>query len=147
MWILQADLVHRQLSVDIDIAYQLSSYPAYLLLARLLLISCKEFICCFEVGVCDVEFYLQWSQHIKHCIILYCCYINDWWYWLRRVDRDGLDVWNVKMVLSLRYDDWVECCVTVEVWYDTIWKYLLCSQKVEPWQACCVKYLGVKWSK
>jgi len=44
MWTLQDDLVHSQLRVDTDTVYQLSRHPLYLLLAKLLLISCKQLL-------------------------------------------------------------------------------------------------------
>jgi len=59
MWMVQVDVVHRQLCSDADSVYQLSCHPTYLLLARSLLISCKEFICRFEVCSCNVAFYRQ----------------------------------------------------------------------------------------
>jgi len=46
---MQDDLIHKELCVDTDGVYQLSHHPFYLLLARLLLISCKEFLSNFEV--------------------------------------------------------------------------------------------------
>jgi len=63
MWIMQIDVIHKQLCVDTDSIYQLSRHPAYLLLARLLLISCKEFIRCFEVCFCDA--YITGSEIIN----------------------------------------------------------------------------------
>lgn len=42
--LLQDDLIHKQLCVDTDGVYQLSHHPLYLLLSKLLLISCREFL-------------------------------------------------------------------------------------------------------
>jgi len=42
--VLQDELIHRQLCADTDSVYRLSCHPLYLLLAKLLLISCKEFL-------------------------------------------------------------------------------------------------------
>ena len=51
MWIMQDDLIHSRLCVDTDSVYPLSRHPLYLLLAKLLLISGKEFLSDLQVWI------------------------------------------------------------------------------------------------
>ena len=54
MW--QVDFIHKLLCTDAADVYQLSCHPFYLLLAKLLLMSCNEFSCDLQVCVLEIIF-------------------------------------------------------------------------------------------